>query len=481
MASNNQHTINTSNIPFIDLINVVPELWFITDHEAIILECNQFAEQILGKPKSQIIGNTIRSIIKPDNIFLFEKMFALACEKITPGEIELTLITPRESEVNVVSNFSLITIPDTQSPIISILLRDITERRRTELQLLRFANAIHYTVNPIEITDNEGKIIYVNPAFEHVTGYRREELFGLNPNVLDSSKHDASFWQNMWEEINSGHVWRGEVINKRKNGEIFYSELLISPIIDPSGKPVGFIGTHLDITEKKKLEQQLIQSQKLESIGTLSAGIAHEVGNPLTSISSLVQLIQRTSTDQNTLEKLELVRNQISRIAKIIRQLVDFSRPSNYETRQINVNSIIQEAVNIVRYSNKAEDVHFVIDLGPDIPNLLLVQDQIIQVFLNILLNALDALNTAPREVRVRSYVLNKNVYMEFEDTGVGISSENLPKIFEPFFTTKSFGEGAGLGLWISYGIIKNFHGDIIVESQEKVGTKFTVILPIPS
>jgi PAS domain S-box-containing protein len=468
------------SVPGEQLLNAVPELWFLTDGEGTIVECNTAAETSIGQTRSELRGTNIRSLIIDSSHFLFEKIFVLACENKTVGEIELSLRTASGTELKVITYLTLLQSQKGHSSV-SVLFRDITERRRTELQLLRFANAIHYTINPTQITDPDGKIIYVNPAFEHASGYRREELIGKYPNILNSGKHDKYFWKKLWEEIATGNVWRGEIINKRKNGELFYTELLISPIVDPAGSLVGFIGTHLDITDKKRLEQQLIQSQKLESIGTLAAGIAHEVGNPLTSISSLVQVIQRTTSDTNAHEKLDLVKNQINRIAKIIRELVDFSRPSNYETRPVNVNTVILEAVNIVRYSKKAKDIPFITDFGPGIPSLLLVQDQIIQVFMNILLNAVDAITTPPKEIRVRTYVQKNHVVIEFEDTGHGIAPQHLNKIFEPFFTTKEIGEGTGLGLWISYGIIKNFHGDITVDSNTGRGTRITVTLPIHS
>ena len=475
------HTDFPDTVPGEQLLDAVPELWFLTDGEGMIRECNSAAETSIGRPRTELRGTNIRLLIIDSSLFLFEKIFVLACENKSAGEIELSLRTASGTELKAIAHLTLLQSRNGDSRSVSVVFRDITERRRTELQLLRFANAIHYTINPTEITDPDGKIIYVNPAFEHASGYRREELIGEYPNILNSGKHDRYFWKKMWQEIVSGNVWRGEIINKRKNGELFYTELLISPIIDPSGTLVGFIGTHLDITEKKRLEQQLIQSQKLESIGTLAAGIAHEVGNPLTSISSLVQVIQRTTSDSSAREKLDLVKNQINRIAKIIRELVDFSRPSNYETRPVNVNAVIQDAVNIVRYSKKAKDIPFITEFDPGLPSLLLVQDQIIQVFINILLNAVDAISIPPGEIRVRTFVQKNHVAIEFEDTGHGIPPEHINKIFEPFFTTKTIGEGTGLGLWISYGIIKNFHGEITVDSREGRGSRLTVTLPIHS
>jgi signal transduction histidine kinase len=277
----------------------------------------------------------------------------------------------------------------------------------------------------------------------------------------------------------SGKVWVGQVENRRKDGTPFHTELLISPIVDGEGKVVGFLGAHRDITEQKMLEQQLVRSQRMESIGTLAAGIAHEVGNPLTSISSLVQVIQRTTTDEFAKDKLELIKNQINRIARIIRDLVDFSRPSTNVERPTDVNRIVRDALNIVQYGKKIKDITMTVNLDDNLPHLMVVADQLTQVFINILINAVDALDGKPGSIWVVSRVRNRNVEIEIKDTGKGIDKEDREKIFEPFFTTKEVGEGTGLGLWVSYGIVKNFGGDILVESEPGKGSIFTVVFPL--
>jgi signal transduction histidine kinase len=241
---------------------------------------------------------------------------------------------------------------------------------------------------------------------------------------------------------------------------------------------------HRDLGEKKLLEKQLIHSQKMESIGTLAAGIAHEVGNPLASISAIVQVIQRTSEDEFVIEKIGLIKTQITRISKIIRDLVDFSRPSNYELRLTDINQNIAEAVNITRVGAKAKDVIFDFNKNEKIPLLPLVADQIEQVFINILLNAVDSYAEPDakdkKEKRISIYTELKDdfVYITFIDNGSGIRDENLGKIFEPFFTTKKEGKGTGLGLWVSYGIVKSFQGDITVKSKLGEGTTFVISLP---
>ena len=360
-----------------------------------------------------------------------------------------------------------------------VLVKDITEQRDKELDLLRFSEVIHRTVNPIQITNADGKIIYVNPAYVTISGYSREDLLGKNPNILSSGKHDKEFWNKVWTKILSGQQWVGQVQNKRKDGSLFYSELVISPIIAENKNVIGFLGAHRDITEQKILEQQIVRSQKMETFGTLAAGIAHEVGNPLTSISSLVQILQRSTIDGFIKDKLELVKNQINRITKIIRELVDFSRPSPHIEQDADVNAVMKEALNIVQYGKKVRNITFDIRCENDLPMVSVVSDQLVQVFLNILMNAVDACEGKTSKITVSTEIRNDNVEIVISDTGTGIAENQLMKIFDPFFTTKEAGRGTGLGLWVSLGIIKNFGGDIHVESELGEGTTFIVILPM--
>ncbi len=367
---------------------------------------------------------------------------------------------------------------------IFIVARDTSEEKKKEAELYKFFNIVENSLNPVQITDLNGKMIYVNTAFTKVSGFNKEELIGKSPSIFGSSKSSKNYWDKMWKTISAGKVWFGEIEDRKKNGEPFHSELLISPILGKDDKVTGYFGIHRDMSEKITLEKRLINTQKMESIGTLAAGIAHEVGNPLASISALVQVAQRNTEDEFISEKLGLVKSQITRISKIIKDLVDFSRPSNFEFQLTDINKSIKEAVEITRVGTKAKDIEYSVNLSSDIPALPLVADQIQQVFVNILLNAVDAIMESKtrnenKRIIVESSLADDEVILTFEDTGPGIEQKNLSKIFEPFFTTKERGKGTGLGLWVSYGIIKSFRGDIKVKSKSGKGTTFIINLPI--
>jgi len=227
------------------------------------------------------------------------------------------------------------------------------------------------------------------------------------------------------------------------------------------------------------LEQQLVRSQRMESIGTLAAGIAHEVGNPLTAISSLVQVIQRTSNEEFSKEKLELINSQVNRIARIIRELVDFARPTTHVVKPTDLNKVIREALNIVQYGKKVKNINFSLHLEDHLPIISVVPDQVVQVFINIFMNAVDALEGKTGTITTHSRKTDKGIEVTVRDTGKGIEPTEVDKIFAPFYTTKPTGQGTGLGLWVSYGIVKSFGGNIFVESSLAHGSMFTIMFPI--
>ena len=455
------------------VFDLLPEVILLLDDGYRIIDHNVAASKILGMASDEMLRSSVRDIVPSRHL----PEFIEALGSSQNYHIESQFTKQDGTIIDVAVDFKVLATGETNYRV--IIATDITEQKKRDLDFLRFSNVIQHTINPIQITDSSGLMVYVNPAFERASGYAKEELIGRNPRVLSSGKHGTGFWSAVWKHILAGKVWVGQVENKRKDGSPFHTELLISPIVDEIGNVVGFLGAHRDITEQKMLEQQLVRSQKMESIGTLAAGIAHEVGNPLTSISSLVQVIQRTTNDDFAKDKLELIKNQINRIARIIRDLVDFSRPSTYIQRPTDVSRVVRDALNIVQYGKKIKNIKLLVELEENLPSLTLVADQLTQVFINVLINAVDSFDGKPGSIWVTSRQRGSKVEIEIRDSGKGIAKEDREKIFEPFFTTKEVGEGTGLGLWVSYGIVKNFGGDILVESDSGKGSTFTVVFPL--
>ena len=475
------------------ILNAMPGMCFIISAHEDILQINNSVLSMLDYAKEVVLGQRFSLLLQESQRYTFQVNMQ---ECVQNGEAKTwttKLLTNLGKIIDVELSLTPMNVNGSSSDTAyCVFARDIFREKEIELDYLRFSNIAHGTVNPLEITDIHGRMIYVNPAFERVSGYSKEELLGKNPNAFGSGKHPKSFWQKMWTTISAGKVWVGEIENRKRDGEPFFTQLLISPIIDNEGNINGYFGVHRDISEQKRLERQLIHAQKMESIGMLAAGIAHEVGNPLTSISSLVQVIQRTTQDQFVNEKLDLVKSQISRISRIIRDLVDFSRPSNLEVQLTNVNKIVREAVEIVRVGKKAKEISFEVNVDENIPPLPLVPDKLEQVFINILINAVDAMQTddtgAARDaqgqrkrIAVSTSIDLDNVKIILEDNGSGISEDNMPKVFEPFFTTKKVGQGTGLGLWVTYTIVRSFQGNITVDSRRGRGTTVTITFPLHS
>ncbi|MCK9425934.1 MAG: PAS domain S-box protein [Ignavibacteriaceae bacterium] len=460
---------------------------FVLAENGTILKLNEAALQFFPSSNSKITGEKFSKILAPTSVLRFEDALFASIKNNTSAEFEISMqsFDANIYDVNIyISPF--INEMDGGKNVL-IVGKDFTSEKKKESEFLRFYSVAQNTVNPLQITDLNGKMNYVNPAFERASGYKKDELIGQNPNIFGSKKHSKEYWEAMWRTISSGKVWLGEVENKKKSGESFHTRLLVSPIIDETQKVVGYFGVHHDLTDKKILEKQLIHTQKMESIGTLAAGVAHEVGNPLASISALVQIVQRETDDNFIKEKLELVKKQITRISKIIRDLVDFSRPSDYELKSTDINDNLKEAIEIVKVGKKTKDINFISHLDESLPSVPLIADQVQQVFVNILINAVDAIAEKKEKyiieeesfIKVSTSIKDATIKVIFDDNGIGIPEQSLSKVFEPFFTTKKEGKGTGLGLWVSYGIIKSSHGEIKVESSYKKGTKFIINFPL--
>jgi PAS domain S-box-containing protein len=234
----------------------------------------------------------------------------------------------------------------------------------------------------------------------------------------------------------------------------------------------------------KKLEQQVLHSEKLAALGRLAAGVAHEIGNPLTSISTFAQLVRETTQDDFTKNSLDVINNHIQRITDIVRRMATFARADALNIREVQLNDVLNSTLDLMRLDKRLKgSVEITVDLDPGLPRIMIDEGQMSQVFINIILNAFDAMPNGG-ELKVESRLGeddhgNKAIIITFVDTGTGIHRNELQKIFDPFFTTKEAGKGTGLGLSLSYDIVKRFKGDIHVESEVGKGTIFTILLPI--
>ncbi len=341
-------------------------------------------------------------------------------------------------------------------------------------------NVLYSTDAAIMTIDKDEKIQNWNKGAEEIFGYSEKEVIGKPSSFLMPKgkrfEDELRFIQKETDEKGFVKILETERIDK--SGSIKPVALSVTKLPSPDGMYFGRTVVIKDTTEVKRLERQVSQSEKLAVIGQLAAGIAHEIGNPLTAISSLVQILRRKTEDSNVIEYLSTIKENIDRISKIVRELVDFSRTPSYEKEFVQINHLLNTALGIVKYDKRVKSVEFEVDLSADLPQIKIVPDQLLQVFVNILINALDAMD-GEGILLVKTFCGEEFIYVEIKDDGCGIPEESLGRIFDPFFTTKDVGRGTGLGLSVSYGIINKFNGDISVESVVGKGSTFTIKLPI--
>jgi PAS domain S-box-containing protein len=354
----------------------------------------------------------------------------------------------------------------------------------------RLAIAVQNTADAIILTDIQGKIQYVNPAFEKITGYSRAEVTGRNISILKSAKHDSSFFQQMWDCLKRGKVWRGRFINQKKDKSLYQSEATISPVKNTAGQITNYVSVQRDVTREIQLEKQLRQAQKMEAIGTLAGGIAHDFNNLLLGIQGNISLslldLEAESQIFNNLKKIE---TYVQDGVELTRQLLGFARGGKYQVRLTDLNRLLSEQNLLFGRANKA--VEFKDEFDTALWNVEVDDDQIEQVILNIYMNALQAMpQGGTLTVRTENVIIDKERFTPYRvragdyvrisviDTGIGMDEKTQRRIFDPFFTTKEMGRGTGLGLASVYGIIKNHGGFIHVNSQTDQGTRFEIYLP---
>lgn len=350
-----------------------------------------------------------------------------------------------------------------------------------EATKLRYSDIIEHSADAIITFDNDLVITSWNRGAEEILGWRRDEIIGeriikLIPDELIEQKELDCIDFGMHYK---GYVQNYETERLAKNGEKKLVNLTESYIRDENDEIVGRSQILRDLTDIKMREEQIQQSERLATVGHMAAGVAHEVGNPLTAISSLVQVCQRKTDDEFLQEQLKKVRDHIQRINKIVRDLVDFSRPSSMQAENVQINEIVESAVGLLQHDARCRDVHFNLELTAGLPRVSCVPDQIHQVLVNLLLNAVDAMKGVddPR-ITITTESEEEFIEMTVTDVGKGIKEEHKSRIFEPFFTTKDVGSGTGLGLSVSHGIINKIGGSISVESAEGEGTSFIIQLP---
>jgi PAS domain S-box-containing protein len=365
-------------------------------------------------------------------------------------------------------------------------------RVRLEETQQRLSTAIEQSPEGVIITDTEGTILYVNPAFERATGYSRMEAIGQTPRLLKSGKQDAEFYHQLWQTIGQAKLWKGRFVNRRKDGNLFIQDATITPVRSQAGEVVNYVATMRDVTREVQLEEQFRQAQKMEAVGRLAGGIAHDFNNLLTVIHLSTRLLERKLYPEDPLvPHVQRIRETGEQASQLVRQLLSFSRQEILQARALDLNGVVGELSLMLRRII-GEDIELVTNLGPDLWPVSADPTQMQQVIVNLAVNARDAMPQGGLlTIRTANLFLDQNyardhvaveagdyVLLEVTDTGQGMDEWVQEHMFEPFFTTKEQGKGTGLGLPTAFGIVKQHQGHIAVRSQVGLGSTFSVYLP---
>ena len=366
------------------------------------------------------------------------------------------------------------------------------EIQHRQEEFARLAMAVEQSAEGVILTDREGTILYVNPAFERITGYSREEAVGKNARILHSGKQGESFYREMWGTLLRGETWEGHFINRKKDGSLYEEDATISPVRDSSGEIVSFVAVKRDVTRIVTLEKQVRMAQKMESVGTLAGGIAHDFNNVLTVIIGYGEMLKRRiANDPKAASDLDEILHGAERAAVLTRQLLTFARRQLIELVNLDLNQVVTDLEKLLRKVTR-EDI--VIKTFPAAMPVTIRADrgQIEQILMNLCLNSRDAMPaggqliietgvTSLDEGYLKQYPYMKAgryVVLSVSDTGVGMDEKTRERVFEPFFTTKGPDKGTGLGLAVVYGIVKQHNGFIHLYSEPGRGSTFRVYFP---
>ena len=635
---------------FRNVLESAPDAIVITSDQGRIVRLNRQAEAIFGYTREELLGEPVEILMPERFRERHPKHRAAYSPKSRPRPMGtgLELYGRRKDGGEFPVDITLSPMEITDGFLIISVIRDITDRRRTEEQLVKLSRAVEQSANLVIIADTQGRIEYVNPNFTQVTGYTPDEVIGQNPRILKSEKTSPEEFRRLWETITSGREWRGEFLNKMKNGELCWASASISPIRNHQGvithfvaieediselkraeealraserryrqlteatldaivvadergvislfnaaaqrtfgyseqevlgqpltilmppeyheahqrglrhyletrearvvgrtielrgrrkdgevfplelslsavelpEEIYFLGAIRDLTERQRLQARIVQAEKLASLGLMSAGVAHEINNPLAYVANNLAVLERDIRGLTALvaayeaaqailesarpdlaaqvaqlaEEIDLpyvkehieqivssTRQGVKRVADIVQNLRGFARLDQAAVGWVNLHDAITSSLEMIR--GRLGRCHIVVEQQfGDLPLVMCAPAQINQVFLNLLVNALQAIEATSKgggRIEIRTRAAGDEVIVEVADDGRGIPAELLPRIFDPFFTTKAVGEGTGLGLSISHGIVSDHGGRIEVENTPGQGSRFRVILPI--
>jgi PAS domain S-box-containing protein len=476
-------------------IERMPLAYLLTGADLRYTRWNHAAERMFGFAEAEVLGKHPFEVVVPP---ASQDFVAGVFDRLRAGDMNAHGVSENITRDGRITcewyNTPLMDEHGTFTGLLS-LAQDITVRREAGEKLRLRDRAIQAVTQGIFITDAEPPdypIFYASPGFERMTGYTQEEVLGKNWRFLQGKDTDPEAVALVRKAVHEGRPCTVELLEYRKDGSPFWNELSISPVLDAEGRLAHFIGVQTDVTERRLLEAQYHQAQKMEAVGQLAGGIAHDFNNLLTIINGYSELVlsQMWPGDPN-LELVAQIHRAGERSAALTRQLLVFSRKQVVAPRVLDLGAVVADAEKMLRRMI-GEDVRLETKLGSRQVLVRADPGQLEQVLMNLTVNARDAMPRGGRlaiataaveldadHTRVRVGArLGPYALLTVSDTGGGMTPEVMARIWEPFYTTKGVGNGSGLGLAVVHGIVEQAGGFIVVESTPGVGTTFDIYLP---
>ena len=490
-----EETLRNSEHRFRSFVENANDIVYALSPEGVLTYISPNWIDFIGEPADEAVGKSLEEYVHPDD---GHRCRAFLETVLATGEKQSSVeyrVRHRDGKWRWhLSNGS--PAKDDEGNVTGYLgiARDVTERKQAQLEREQLSTAIEQSGEIIVITGTEGNIQYVNPVFEQITGYEPHQVVGQNPRILKSGKQSDEFYRELWETISSGQTWQGRFVNKRKDGSLYTEDATISPVYDAAGVIGNYVAVKRNVTEQLRMEEQYRQAQKMESVGRLAGGVAHDFNNMLSVITGNAELAL-SSIDASNPVYVEIteILNAARRSAGLIQQLLAFARKQTVAPKTLDANETIGSMIKMLRRLI-GEDIDLLWMPADRVDPIRMDPVQIDQMLANLLVNARDAIGHGVGKVTIetaqvefdeeycrshRGFVPGHYAMIAVSDDGCGMDEETKAQAFEPFYTTKAQGEGTGLGLATVYGIIKQNHGVINVYSEPDTGTTIRVYLPV--
>jgi PAS domain S-box-containing protein len=466
------------------------------DDERRIAVFNGAAERLFGFAADEAIGQSI-DLLVPERLLkaygeLFAKFVRSPAAAWNMSEIG-DVIGRRKDGSEFPAEASMSKLAEDGRTVFTIIIRDISARRRAEETLRQLSRAVEQSANLVVVTDADARIQYVNRKVLQMTGYAEAEVIGQKPSLWKSGKTSDADYAALWSTILAGGDWRGEFENRAKDGSLFSVSAVISPIRDDAGHINHFVSIQEDITEKKELERQLQQAHRLEAVGQLSGGMAHDFNNVLTIIIGNVELaMTQANLTPDVRLNMEQALHAGLRGATLIRKLLAFARRQALRAAAFDLNRLVSEATDML-WRTLGEEIEVKVRLDDNLRAAFADPAQVESALVNLAINARDAMPDGGRlTIETENCVLDEDycgqnldvapgeyVMLAVSDTGTGMTPEVLARVFEPFFTTKGESRGTGLGLSMIYGFARQSKGHVKIYSEVGHGTTVRLYLPV--